>query len=344
MKKVILFWLAIGLASFSMAQESELEAKQKELSSLEADLKEKQAKIAGLKAEIKGLKPPVYWKKGAFTALNFNSLGLTNWAAGGVEANSVTAIGNVFANYSKGKLHWINNLDLAYGLIQNKGEDLRKNEDKIDYLTKLTYRPSKRLGYAVLVNYKSQFAPGYDFNDSDPERPVISRFMAPAYIQTSIGIDYKVNKVLSLYFSPAAGKFTVVNDDSIADMNIYIPALLDDNGRQFYNNNFRAEFGIFLNALYNQDFGENLNVRSRLDLFNNWTDKNAANRENVDVNWETMVNMKLTKYIGISLFGHLIYDNDVAVPTEFDVDGNPIAFGPRTQFKRVFGLGFSYKF
>jgi hypothetical protein len=62
------------------------------------------------------------------------------------------------------------------------------------------------------------------------------------------------------------------------------------------------------------------------------------------VNWETLINFKFTKYIAASLFTHLIYDNDVDIPTEFDQDGNILAFGPRTQFKRVFGLGFSYKF
>ena len=57
-----------------------------------------------------------------YSAITFNSLGLTNWAAGGVSSNSVSALGNIFANYKKDNIEWVNNLDLAYGLIQNEGE------------------------------------------------------------------------------------------------------------------------------------------------------------------------------------------------------------------------------
>ena len=90
--------------------------------------------MKSIEQEITKLTPPEYWKKGGFGALNFNSLGLTNWAAGGVSTNSVTAIGNIYRNYKKDKIEWRNNLDLAYGLIKNNGETLRKNEDKIDFL------------------------------------------------------------------------------------------------------------------------------------------------------------------------------------------------------------------
>lgn len=341
-----IYILAIGLfcSTSLFAQETELEAKQKELAKLEAQQKETKASIDQVKAQIAALKPPVYWKKGGFSALNFNTVGLTNWAAGGVQANSVTALGNLYANFKKDKVSWDNNLDLAYGLIQNEGEKFRKNEDKIDLLTKYGYRATKKLNYAALANFKSQFQPGYDFGDPDENRPVISRFLAPAFINLSLGLDYKFTEFLSVYFSPAAGKFTIVNDDSIAAMNIYIPALTDDQGVQFYNDKFRAEFGLYINALLNKDFGENFNLKSRLDLFNNWTDKNTDNRKNIDVNWENTLNFKLTKYIGASLFTHLIYDNDINIPTAFDVNDEPIAYGPRTQFKRVFGVGFSYKF
>lgn len=344
MKNLVI--LAIGiLFSFStLAQETDLEAKQKELAKLEAAQKETKANIDKIKAEIVALKPPVYWKKGGFSALNFNTVGLSNWAAGGVQANSVTALGNLFANYKRENVSWENNLDLAYGLIQNEGEKFRKNEDKIDFLTKYGYRATKKMNYAALVNFKSQFQPGYDFGDPNEDRPVISRFLAPAFINLSLGLDYKFTDYLSVYFSPAAGKFTIVNDDSIAAMNIYIPSLTDDQGIQFYNDKFRAEFGLYLNAMLDKDLGKNTNIKSRLALFNNWTDKNAENRENIDVNWENTINFKLTKFIGASLFTHLIYDNDINIPTAFDENDEPIAYGPRTQFKRVFGVGFSYKF
>jgi hypothetical protein len=336
-----LFFLTISISSF--CQDNSLVTKQKELSAAEEALKQAQAKVDALKADVNALTPKENWKKGGFSSLNFNSLGLTNWAAGGVQSNSVNALGNLYANYSRDKIEWVNNLDLAYGLIQNQGEDIRKNEDKIDFLTKVGRKASEKLNYTALFNFKSQFAPGYDFTDPDENRPAISNLLAPAYILTSLGIDYKVTDYLSVFMSPATGKFTIVNDDSIAAMNAYIPATTDEDGVQFYNNNFRAEFGALVNVILAKDLTKRINLKSTLNLFNNYTDKNSLNRKNIDVNWETMLNMKLTDYIGASLFTHVIYDNDVNIPI-YNEAGLQTGQGPRTQFKRVFGIGFSYKF
>ncbi len=346
MKKLSLLFILFGCTLIATAQDNSLETKKKELEAAKTELEAAKAKVNGLKADVASLTPPIIWKKGGFSAVNFNSLGLSNWAAGGVNSNSINLLGNVFANYKKDKVEWVNNLDLAYGLVQNVGEGIRKNEDKIDLLTKVGVRATKKLNYAALFNFKSQFDKGYDFSNpaiDDDDRPVISKFLAPAFILASIGMDYKATDYLSLYVSPATGKFTIVNDDSIAAKNIYIPATVDDAGVQFYTNNFRAEFGALVSATFNKDLTQKINLKSTLNLFNNYTDKNAANRENVDVNWETMLNMKLTDYIGVSLFTHVIHDNDIAVAI-YDENDIQIGAGPRTQFKRLLGVGFSYKF
>lgn len=345
MKHLFTLLFITGFIANVFSQNNELQLKKQELENAKSSLTEAQKRVKTIEQEIAQLTPPVYWEKGGFGALNFNSLGLTNWAAGGVSANSVTAIGNIYRNYKKGKVEWRNNLDLAYGLIKNEGETLRKNEDKIDFLTKGNYGITDKLSYSSLLNFKSQFAPGFDFSDptiEDKDRKEISKFLAPAYLTTSIGLNYNVTDYFSVYLSPATGKFTFVNDDSIAAQNIYIPATLDDNGVQFYNDRYRAEFGALFNAQFKKDLTKKINLTSTLNLFNNFTDVNTANRENIDVNWETMINMKLTEYIGVSFYTNLIHDNDVAVQL---YEGNTIVgSGPRTQFKRLLGVGFSYKF
>ena len=345
MKHLLTLLIIIGFIANVFSQNDALQLKKQELENAKSSLTEAQKRVKTIEQEIIQLTPPVYWQKGGFGALNFNSLGLTNWAAGGVSANSVTAIGNIYRNYKKGKVEWRNNLDLAYGLIKNKGETLRKNEDKIDFLTKGNYGITDKLSYSSLLNFKSQFAPGFDFSDptkDDKDREEISKFLAPAYLTTSIGLNYNFTDYFSVYVSPATGKFTFVNDDSIAAKNIYIPATLDNNGVQFYNDRYRAEFGALFNAQFKKDLTKKISLTSTLNLFNNFTDVNTANRENIDVNWETMINMKLTEYIGVSFYTNLIHDNDVAVPL---YEGNTIVgYGPRTQFKRLLGVGFSYKF
>ncbi|MBR9861412.1 DUF3078 domain-containing protein [bacterium] len=344
MKKFLFGMICILTVFQGMAQIDTLAQKQAELKKVKAQKDSINLVIKNIEGQIAALKPPVYWKKGGFTSINFNSVGFENWAAGGIQANSVTFTGNVFANYKKNKLSWDNSLDIAYGLIKQEGEDYRKNEDKIDFLTKFGLRATDKLNYAGLLNFNTQFAPGYDFTVEDENRPKISDFMAPAYLNLSLGMDYKPTDYLSIYFSPAAGKFTFVMDDSIAAQHTYIPDGTDAQGRQYYSDNYRAEFGVYMNLLFDKSFTENFSAKSRLSLFNNWTDKNVNNRQNIDVNWETTFNLKITKFIGASLFTHLIYDDDVDVPTEYNEQGEPTAFGPRIQFKRAFGIGFSYKF
>jgi hypothetical protein len=345
MKLRLITLTLLGFFSISAwAQENALSEKEAELKKAQAELAAVQAKIDALKADIVSLKPVVKWKKGGFGAVNFNAVGLNNWAAGGVQAISVTGLGNLFANYKFENLTWENNLDVAYGVVKNQNEDLRKNEDKIDLLSKVGSRATDKLNYAALVNFKSQFAEGFDFNSENEDRPVISRFLAPAFILASAGMDYKVNEHLAVYLSPATGKFTIVNDPAIANQNIYIPLVLDANGNPFYSNSFRSEFGALMNIFYQQDLTKKINLRSKLDLFNNFTDINRANRKNIDVNWETNLGMKISEYIGVSLFTHFIYDNDIDIALDFDTDGNPTRFGPRLQQKVVFGLGASYKF
>ncbi|MDG2454535.1 MAG: DUF3078 domain-containing protein [Bacteroidia bacterium] len=343
--------LVLCIAFFANAQ-TELERAKKSLEAARESLATQQALVDAAALQVAALTPPQFWEKGGFGALNFNSLGLTNWAAGGVSSNSISVHGNIHRNYKKDRVEWMNNADLAYGLIQKRDQDIRKNEDRIALISKGNYGITEKLSYSALINFRSQFAPGFDFTDetiADADRQKISRFLAPAYITTSFGFNYNFTKYFSVFLSPASGKFTVVADDSIAAKNIYIPSTLNAEGKQFYNDNYRAEFGALLNARLDKDLTKQINLVSTLNLFNNFTDVNTSNRENIDINWETMLNMKLTDFIGVSISTTIIHDNDIAVPLFdgntpiLDTEGNP-ATGPRTQFKRLLGIGFSFKF
>jgi hypothetical protein len=242
---------------------------------------------------------------------------LSNWAAGGENALSTTALLNLFANYKKDKFVWDNSLDLGYGFMKSEGKKLRKNEDKIDLLSKLGYQAVKNLYYTVLFNYKTQFAEGFNYpNDS----VVISKFNAPAYISISLGLDYKPNDYLSIYLSPAAGKFTIVADQTLSDLGLYGV----EPGKKV-----RSEFGASLNVKFQKDVLPYMNILSKLVLFDNYTDKEKSNRANIDVNWEVMVNIKAGKFLTTSIFTNLIYDHNVI---------------KKTQFKEVLGVGLSYKF
>lgn len=340
MKKTLT--LLLVCAAFFATAQTELEQAKTALLQAQAKLKAEQALVDAAKAKVESLKPVVLWKKGQSLGVSFTSLGLTNWVAGGVNSNAVTAFGNIFRNYKKDNVSWDNNLDLAYGLIQNAGEEIRKNDDRIDLLSKFGLGLSPKLSYSSLVNFRSQFAPGFNFAedaDSAGNRPVISRFLAPATIVASTGFDYKLTDFLSIYLSPATGKFTIVNDDDIAAARTYIPNDLDENGDPYYSANFRPEFGAFFKATLDKDLTKKINIKSTLDLFNNLTDANKDNRLNTDVDWIVDLNMQLTSFLNARIFTYTKYDHNQVLAAE-TAEGK----GPAVQLQRMLGIGFNYKF
>ena len=50
------------------------------------------------------------------------------------------------------------------------------------------------------------------------------------------------------------------------------------------------------------------------------------------------------KYISATVTTHLLYDHDIDIAVDTNDDGITDKVGPRTQFKEVLGVGFSYKF
>lgn len=307
-----------------------IDSLKKVLKTVEEQKKEAEKQISNINSKIAELQPKIYLTKGGFAALNFNQMSFTNWAAGGINAISATALGNIYLNYNKGKVSWNNNLDIAYGMIKNNSQDMRKNEDKIDFLTKFGHTsPVKNINYAILGNFKSQFAPSYTYDNNNVKSPMISTFMAPAFVLASLGIDYKPLKYLSVYFSPATGKFTVVSINNNSIKKAFAVDTLKSS---------RNEFGALMNILFQKDIYKNTNLLSRLSLFNNYTDQNTPNRKNIDVNLEVMINAKLNKYITASIFINTIYDNDIMI--KFDKNDQS-KVGPRLQFKEVFGIGLS---
>ncbi len=291
------------------------------------------------------------WKTGGFVSFSFNQVSLTNWAGGGQNALSATLVGNFFANYKKEKTIWDNTIDAGYGLLKSGDANFRKNEDKIELNSKYGYKAKGDFYYSALLNIKSQFAPGYNYpNDS----VVISRFAAPAYASIALGIDFKPAPYFSFFLSPATGRLVIVSDQKLADVGQFgvKPATYDVTGSKLTNGEtVRAEFGAYLRTRFQKDIFTNVNLLSTLSLFNNYTDKIATRRANINVDWQTMLNIKAGKILTFSVFTHVLYDNNIDIPIYGDVTVGATTYkdvvvskGPRLQFKEVLGIGISYKF
>jgi len=274
------------------------------------------------------------WKYGGGSVFTFSQTSFTNWAKGGDNSMAANLLMNIFANYKKDNSTWDNILELGYGII-NVGENgLRKSEDKIDLSSKYGRKAVEKLYYSALINFKSQFSKGYDYpNDS----VVVSNYLAPGYILTAIGLDYKPKESITIFLSPLTGKVTIVDDEVLADSGAYgvEKAVFDTLGNRITaGKKFRSEFGGYLKVMYKEDIFKNVNFQTKLELFSNYSEE----PENVDLNWEILVTMKLNKFLSVNFSSNLLYDHDIDIT---DKDGS---IGPRTQYMEVFGIGFSYKF
>jgi hypothetical protein len=264
-------------------------------------------------------KDTTYWTIGGMFAVNFNQISFINWAAGGLNSVSGVAKAQYFANYKKGITSWDNILDLGYGLSKVQGLVIQKNEDVIDLQSKLGIKAVNKWFYSGLLNFKSQFAPGYSDKENTKR---ISDLFSPAYLFISAGMDYKPNDKFSLMISPITGKMTIVSDKELRPNYGFVGA---DTLNIIY-----PEFGAYLKTALNQDIMKNVSLLTELGLFTNYLN----HPENVDVDWKVGINMKVNKYISAQIGTELIYDADIHAANE----------KAKVQFKELFGVGFSMKF
>lgn len=273
------------------------------------------------------------WKKGAVVGINLNQASLVNWAAGGQNSLGVNGLTSLFANYKKGRRSWDNSLDVGYGLLkQGTNANFIKTDDRFDLLSKYGQQASKSFYYAALFNFKTQLTEGRDYAKDTAK---ISNLLAPAYALTAIGMDYKPNSYFTAFLAPITGKVTIVNDVDLSQRGAFgvTPG-----------QKMKAEFGGYLRAAFTKnDFKSealrNLSVSTKMDLFSNF----LKNPENIDVSWETLLVLKVNKYISVNLNTHLIYDADILFDTNNDgiIDATDKSL---VQFKEILGVGFMYKF
>jgi hypothetical protein len=287
-----------------------------------------------------------HWKKGGITTLNFSQSSFTNWAAGGENAVSGTALVSLFACYKDTNNIWDNSINLGYGLLQSGTAGIRKNEDKIDISSTYgRYAFYKHWYYSALVNFKSQFTNGYNYPD---DSTVVSRFMSPGYLTGAIGLEYKTSdNSFSFFVSPLTSKTTFVNDQQLANTGAYgVQAAKYDTVGGVYvivqkGKTILDQFGGYIRLTYKKDIMKNVNLNTKVEVFSNY----LKNPQDLYVNWELLLAMKINKFLVSSISTQMLYDQNIPIPVERTIDGVKVkGTGPRLQFKEVLAIGLSYKF
>lgn len=270
------------------------------------------------------------WKKSGVFSLNMAQSSFTNWAAGGQNSVTLNGLINLAANYKRDKSAWDNALNIGYGKVLQKGSDLGwvKTDDRIDFQSKYGRQATEKWFYSGLMSFKTQMTPGYNYPNTTDK---ISDLLAPGYLLFSLGMDYKPSPELSVFISPLTSKNTIVKDDYLSSLG----AFGVEPGKKF-----RSEFGAYANIAYKKDeIIKNVNFLTKLDLFSNY----LKNPQNIDVSWETLIIMKVNKFISATVNTQLLYDDDILIKVGEGNEGEAI-MGKRAQFKEVIGVGFTYKF
>lgn len=264
------------------------------------------------------------WVHSGITGINFSQTSFTNWSEGGDNSVASNAYLNGSLNYKKDKISWTNDLSINYGQNNTKMTGWRKNIDNLNFASKFGQQMTEKVYYAALLDFKTQMTDGYQYNNAG-DRTLISKFLTPAYLNVSVGLDYKPNDNLAFYFSPVAGKLTITADT------LFSTRYGVDPGKML-----RAQLGAIFKASCNYDklMNGKMTLKSALDLFTAYDDSFG----NIDVNWDMLVGLNLSKFVTLTFQSTLKYDDDIKY---IDEDG---IHGARVQFKEILGLGLSYKF
>ncbi|RYZ27225.1 MAG: DUF3078 domain-containing protein [Chitinophagaceae bacterium] len=308
MKNIFLAGAFVFAAFFTNAQDQTVK-----------DLKDESAKTIKKEDDTTNIR----WRKGGIYSLNLAQGSLSNWAAGGDDFSlSLTSYLNLYSFYKEGRRSWDNTFDFNFGYVNTTSLGSRKNDDRIDFLSKYGYSISEKWNIAALFNFRSQLARGYTYPDD--VKTLSSAFLSPAYILTSIGFDYKPGPNFSFFISPLTGRWVIVKNDSLSAKGAY--------GVE-PSSHTKTEFGAFASANYIKDISTSIQYRGRLDLFSNY----KHNPQNIDLFMTNVFSVKLSRLLAASWNIDFIYDDDVRI---FGKNGN----SPALQIKSLIGVGLQAKF
>lgn len=266
--------------------------------------------------------PKAEWNKGIATTVGFSQLSLMQWAAGGAGQLTLNTYADLYANMTKGKILWANELQAGYGFIESFETGFKKSDDRLIFDSKLGYKAAEKFYLSAVYNFRTQFAPGYSGDE------LVSDFFAPAYTSLGLGIDYTPTKNISINFAPLTGKVTMVKPQELR-------ARYGNAEDQFA----RFELGAQLKVDAKVEV-ENFKVGTTLVLFSDYLNK----PQNIKVLWDVNAEAKITKFFSVTLRTNMIYDDNVLVPKLKKGTTNEYYDGKGIQFKELFSIGFAYTF
>jgi hypothetical protein len=269
--------------------------------------------MVAVTAQETGTDTTRFWTKKGNISLLFNQSAYNKQWLGGGTSNVAGNFGlNYDFNYKKGAVVWDNKFILAYGLSKIKGDEkTAKTDDRLELNSLWGKKARGQWYYSIFFNFKTQMDTGLDKDEVK-----LSHFFSPAYFQFGPGMLWKKSNNLSVNFSPSTGKLILVHGH-FTEFGPSFGVLQGDSSR--------FEFGASIQGYYKFNVMTNVSIENRVNLYANYLD----NPQNVDVDYQMNIVMKINKYLSANVALQAIYDD------------NSIQ---AVQMREVFGLGVNYGF
>lgn len=227
-----------------------------------------------------------------------------NWKAGGVSSLAFGCFMNYIIKHKTEHWDFNSDLQMQLGYQENKGDVRRKNADRFFYDLKAGYMLNKKFNIFGSMNFLSQFTDGFDAKNKSKIEPskdsLISKLFSPAYITTSVGMEYKPLSYLWLRLGIGTLRQTIVLDKSISNAQLY--------GLENPGDKVRNQFVLQYVVNIDKDLAQNINLKTRyminFDYF-------KAGDPNAFVHiLNSNLTLKASKYINTNFQINMIKDYD----------------------------------
>lgn len=242
------------------------------------------------------------WTKKGNASLLFNQSTFENWVAGGENNISGTLGFNYDFNYKKGDWSWDNKIIASYGIVKTRNSSFaKKTDDRLYFNSVVGKKATERWEYTAFVNLKTQFTKGYNYSKDENGAEIredFTNFFSPAYLLVGPGMQYVRDENLKINLSPATSKFTFVDKDFTLPNEAYFGV---KEGKSM-----RYELGFNASMYYKLDVIANVTFENIVNLYSNYLE----DPQNVDIDYQLNIVMKINRYLTTNLSFQTIYDDN----------------------------------
>lgn len=251
-----------------------------------------------------------HWTYDATSRLSVSQAAYKDWQEGG-GTNTLAVTGAAGFVAEKRGATWLqgHEIRLAFGVLDQEDQALRKAEDQIRVQSNLRYQGDdffRVFNPTLAVQLRTQFASGFDYDgnpyegevpDGDPrldqETPVqTSAFFAPAFITESLGLTYEPVQQFTVRLG-VASKQTVVAD---RDFRVLYGVNSDDLAR--------VEAGAEFASSADLQITENIRYRSDLSVFYSVN----QTEEPPDVLWDNTLSLSVNSWLSTDVEFTALFD------------------------------------